>query len=308
MSLFWEIAVAATKEVDKEPNFFVLLLDKLFWVVVAILILLISLVIAGYVKDIVVQRAIRNAKYEIHEEVLILLGRSVFFAIALVGCIFAFRVIDIDFAQVVGFLAVGIGFAFKDLIANIIAGVVILTQKKIKIGDLIKIGNSIGQIQEIDVRTTNVKSLDGTLLVVPNADILTNVVQNYTANTFRRFCVEVGVHFTTDLSEAIKIALQVSKQNPKIVQEPATQVIATKFDDSAIILEVRFWLENQENWFQVQSEMIQAIKIAYNQAGIIIPFPIRTISVTGDDNKIFNTSKKVVKINNIPLNTIPQTV
>ena len=294
MSLFWEVALAASENTEKtqQSHFVVAFFQEFLLWVVAIFAFLLFLVLASVIKNIVVQRAIANAKYEIHEELLVLLGRAVYFTVVIVGAVVSFHIVGINFGAIIGFLAVGIGFAFKDLIANIIAGVVILTQKKIKIGDLIKINKKIGKIIEIDVRTTHLKTLDGVLLIVPNAQLLTNAIENFTANTFRRICLQVGIHYSTPLADAIKLTLEVVKQNPKIVQEPATQVLATEFSDHAIILDVRFWVESRmTNWFQVQSELIQAIKIAYDKAGITIPFPIRTIAVDEFDRNLFKALK-----------------
>lgn len=312
MSLFWEVALAAAKETEtKESSFFIDFFQEFLLWIVAIMAFFLFIMLANIIKGIVVQRAIASAKYEIHEELLVLLGRAVYFSVVIIGAVVSFHIVGINFGAILGFLAVGIGFAFKDLIANIIAGVVILTQKKVKIGDLIKINGEIGKIQEIDVRTTHLVTLDGVLLIVPNAELLTNSIQNFTANTFRRICLQVGIHYSTPLADAIKLTLQVAKQNPKIVQEPATQVLATEFADSAIILDIRFWIESHgTNWPQVQSELIQAIKIAYDKAGITIPFPIRTISVDEFDGNLFKALKlpenRSSAVKPIQFNTISQ--
>lgn len=312
MYLFWEEALAATKETESEPGFFLLFTEKFLLAVFAIFVFFCALVLASFVKNIVVQKAISSAKYELNEELLVLLGRTVYFFIVTLGTVIAFRIVGIDFSTVLGFLAVGIGFAFKDLIANMIAGVVILTQKKIKIGDVIKINKEIGKIIEIDVRTTLLKSLDGVLLIVPNADLLTNTIENFTANTFRRICLQVGVDYATPLAEAIQLTLQITKTNPNILQEPAPQVIATEFGDSAIMLDIRFWVESQtQNWPIVQSELIQKIKIAYENANIKIPFPIRTVTL---ENKAQTPKKQETPSNPlprtqpIPPQPVPQTV
>ncbi len=295
--MLYEIAFAA--EENGDSSWEIIEFFKIFglWGV-AFVVFLCSFLVAGLVSKLVANRIASKAKYDIHEEVLILLERSVYFTIVILGAVIAFRIVGIDLSSIIGFLGLGIGFAFKDLLANFIAGVVILTQKKFKIGDLIKVGGRIGTITEIDVRTTDVKSLDGTLLVIPNSDMLTNVVQNFTANAFRRISLKVGVEYATPLDKAIDVATKAVYKVEKVVKEPATQVMAMEFSDSSIDLEVRFWVDSQMNWVQIQSEVIQNIRRDFDNAEIKIPFPIRTLEVKQAKTEE-EKAKKVDQVNNV---------
>jgi small-conductance mechanosensitive channel len=186
----------------------------------------------------------------------------------------------------VAFLGVGIGFALKDLLSNFIAGIMNLTQKKFKIGDTIKIGDILGKIIEIETRTTQIKSFDGTLLVIPNAQMITAIIENFSAHEMRRVSFEVGVHYSTPLHESIELAIASVKKHRKVMPEPATNVIATEFGDSAIILKVLFWVESTASWLQIKSEVIQQLKLDFDAAGVEIPFPIRTLTLDANDNNL----------------------
>ena len=266
-------------------DFFTTFLEAIPWWIGAGIIFWLSFYVATMVKKMVVYKVTANNE-DLHQEVVILIERAVYFGIVLLGGVIALKLVKIDVSSLIGFLGFGIGFAFKDLLANFIAGVVILTQKKFKINDTVKINGNTGKIKEIDVRTTQVQSLDGTNLIIPNADMLTAVIQNFTSNSFRRISFQVGVHYETPLAEAIELTKKSVKKHKQVTIDPAPQVLAVEFADSAITLEVRFWVESTANWPLVQSELIQALKKEYDIAGISIPFPIRTLTLDEYDRNL----------------------
>ncbi len=249
----------------------------------AIVVVILSFIFAGFIKKIVLFR-LRNR--DLGQEIMILVGRTTYAVIITLGVIIAFNIMGLDLSSLIAFLGVGIGFALKDLLSNFIAGVMILTQKKFQIGDIVKIDDNLGKIIEIDARTTQIQAFDGTNLIIPNAKMITAVVQNFTANSFRRISFNVGVHYDTPLAMSIQTALESVKKNPLVVPEPAVQVLATEFGDSAINLQVRFWIESTTNWFLVRSQIIQQLKIDFDEKGIQIPFPIRTITLDDNDKNL----------------------
>ncbi len=245
-----------------------------------------SFLIAALIRNIVMRRIRKSKHIQLHEELTLLIERSVYFGVMMVMLVISFQVVGIDLTWILGAMSFGIGFAFKDLLSNFIGGIVILTQQKLKIGDLIKVGSKMGRISEIDARTTQITSLDGTELIIPNSDMVTDVVQNFTANTFRRISLEVGVHYSTPLDKAVNTTLSAVKKNESVVGEPQPEVICKAFDSSAIKLEVRFWIDSTDSWWKIRSLIIQQIKIDFDQAGITIPFPIRTLSLDPYDKNM----------------------
>jgi len=228
----------------------------------------------------------KRNQYTAHKEVVLLIERATYFTIIILGGVIAFASVGVDLTWVLGPVGVGLGFAFKDLFGNIIAGMVILTQQKFKIEDVIKVNGQLGRITSIEMRTTEVRAFDGTNLIIPNADMLTNTVQNYTANTFRRLSLEVGVHYSTPLPYAIDTALAAVKSHGLVVADPKPEVLTTAFGESSVTLEVRFWIESTARWWSVHSEVVQAIKAGFDEAGITIPFPIRTLSLDPYDKNL----------------------
>lgn len=287
---------ASQEAVTNETSFLMSALYDLGMWGIALFVFLITFPIATFLKKIISNRIVVRSNYELNAELVILLERSIYFMVVLVGAAMAFHVVDINFTQVLGYLGFGIGFAFKDILANIIAGVVILTQKTFKIGDIIKVEDRVGKIVQIDVRITQVQGLDGTNFIVPNSDMMTNVVRNYTSNSLRRISFQVGVHYSTPLEKAIQTSLDSLAKNESIMAHPKSQVLAVEFGDSAILLEIRFWIESDLNWYLIRSDVIQQLKKDFDAAGITIPFPIRTLALDGYDKnllKAFNVDKRV---------------
>jgi len=245
-----------------------------------------SFVVAAAVKKIVSFRIAQKAQHELSREVIILIERAVWFTIVMLGTILAFGIVGINIATLVGFLGLGIGFAFKDLLSNFIAGVVVLTQKKFHIGDTVNIGGTVGKIVEIETRTTQIQDFDGIIHIIPNANLLVSVIQNYSTNSFRRICFQVGVHYDTPLAEAIELAMKSVTSNHHVVPEPKTAILVTLFGDSAITLDVRFWVEAMAPWPKIQSEVMQKLKKDFDKAGISIPFPMRTLTLDPYDRNI----------------------
>lgn len=249
----------------------------------AIIVVIASFLLAKFVTGIVM---FRLSKKDLNREVLILISRMVTYGIVFFGILAATEIVGLSLGSLIAFLGVGIGFALKDLLSNFIAGIMILTQKKFKIGDSIKLDNILGKIVEIETRTTQIKSFDGTLLIIPNSQMITAVIENFSANEMRRVSFEVGVHYDTPLQESIQLAIASVKKHQKVMPEPATNVIATEFGDSAIVLKVLFWVETETSWIQVKSEVIQQLKLDFDAAGIEIPFPIRTLTLDSNDGNL----------------------
>ncbi len=256
-----------------------------FWIA-AVAVVIIFYIIATAIQKIVVYRITQKMQHEINKEGVILMGRMIKFGIVLVGVIIAFAIVGINIANIIGFLSLGVGFALKDLLSNFIAGVVILTQKKFHIGDTVKVGEIVGKVLEIETRTTEIQAFDGTVHIIPNADMLTSVIQNFTAKEFRRIEFSVGVHYDTPLKEAVELTIKSVVKHQDIIPEPKTAVLVSEFGDSAITLTIRFWIEATKNWPIILSEVMQQLKKDYDVAGINIPFPMTTLTLDSYDRNI----------------------
>ena len=290
-------AASATAQTTAEEStgLFSNILGMIPLIISALIVLAVSVILAKFVTKIVL---FRLSKRDLNREILILIGRMITYGIVFLGIISATEIVGFNLGALIAFLGVGIGFALKDILSNFIAGIMILTQKKFKIGDTVKIGDIIGKITEIETRTTQIKSFDGTLLIIPNAQMITAVIESFSANEFRRIKFDVGVHYATPLQESIQLAIASAQKHKKVMPEPKTNVVATEFGDSAINLEVQFWVESDAPWVQIRSEVIQRLKLDFDAAEIEIPYPITTLAMDDNDNNLMQAMhlpKKVQK-------------
>jgi small conductance mechanosensitive channel len=231
-----------------------------------------------------VVKAMQETKGEsLAPDVVALANRFILYGALFVGFAVVIQfVFDLDFVQVLGFFGLGISFAFKDLLANLIAGAVIIIQNRFRVGDFIQIGKDgiKGKIMEIQTRATILKAIDSTEIVIPNAQLITRPVYSFTAHHRRRIDFTIGISFDADLDKAKEVAMKVMNEHAHVLQKPQAQVLVSKVGESAVELSMRFWIDPQNkeySWIETKSELTGKVKQAFDREGVEIPFPIRTL-------------------------------
>lgn len=175
---------------------------------------------------------------------------------------------------VIGFGSVAIGFAFKDIFENFIAGILIMLRKKMRIGDQIECQDVGGRIEQITLRETYLRRLDNQLTIVPNAYLFTNPVRIVTDADLRRHEIIVGVSYASDLDEAADIINGAVRALEVVSRSKPVEVYAREFNDSSIDFTVRWWSGSKQlDMHKSRDQVVRAIKRALDQAGIEIPFP-----------------------------------
>ena len=173
-----------------------------------------------------------------------------------------------------GIGAVAIGFAFKDIFENFLAGVLIMLRDKMEIGDVIEVGGIIGKVERITLRETHIRQLSGELTILPNSAIFTSAVKIYTDEKVRRNEIVIGVSYDADLVEAEAVIRKAVEGLAGVAGEPGVDVYAQEFNSSSIDFLVRWWTDTGENDFLgLKSEVMFAIKRALDEADIEIPYP-----------------------------------
>lgn len=251
----------------------------------AMIILIISFVIARMVKNSVENKLTEEGFEEEHKEVTILAGRTANATVIIIGITIALKVAGIDLTAIIAAGAFGVGFALQDIIMNFIAGVMILSSRHYAIGDIIKVDGIIGKIVEIQTRATIVKNFDGTKVVIPNSHLFKNPVTSFTSNPFRRISVITGVEYGTDLKAAMGACLKAAKESRNALIEPKPSVIIVEFSDSSINLKTNVWVESAKGILKTRTDLIFRIKQELDAVGINIPFPIRTIVYDTDSKR-----------------------
>jgi len=213
-----------------------------------------------------------------------LISTMVHLTIVLVGFFTALSVLHLDKTVTsllagVGILGLALGFAFQDIASNFIAGVLMAMQRPIRVGELVQTGGQMGVVQRIDLRTTELRNLQGIQVIIPNKDIFQNKIINYTRSGIRRVDLELGISFAEDLQRVAQVTINAVKDVPDVLLEKGVDLFYQGVQESRIGFEVRFWITSHSNrhFHTVRSNAIMAIKSAYNREGITIPFPIRTL-------------------------------
>ncbi len=197
----------------------------------------------------------------------------------LLACVLAFPGLRLgDLIAALGLSSVAVGFAFQDIFKNFLSGILILIQQPFRINDQIIVGDYEGIVERIDIRTTKIRTYNGERVLVPNSEVFTSAVQVRTAYENRRTDLAVGVDYNTSLPKAKKILHHVISEVEGVLNYPEPEIDLVAFGDSSIDLIVRYWTTpRQPTVRQVQTRAIIAIKQAFDEADISIPYPIRTV-------------------------------
>jgi small-conductance mechanosensitive channel len=209
-------------------------------------------------------------------------------AVSLAATIAGFGVVLAAFATLGGALALAVGFAAKDLIANFVAGIFILQDEPFEVGDWIEWGGNEGVVREIQLRVTKLDTFDNEGLTVPNSDLADAAVVNNDANDTRRVAVGFGIGYDDDIEHAREVILEEGGALDGVLEDPVPTAPVTELGDSAVVLQGRLWIDPAETGYGgTRAAFVEAVKERFDAEGIDMPYPNRTVSggveVTGVD-------------------------
>jgi MscS family membrane protein len=189
-----------------------------------------------------------------------------------------------------GVMGVAIGFAAKDTLSNLIAGVLLIIDRPFDVGDRIEVwrapeGSATwGDVIDIGLRATKIRTTDHIVIIIPNNQIMTRDIINYTAHSEAiRVRINIGVGYDVDIDKAKRLILAVADAAPWISKTPAPKVVVRNFGESAVDLQVRVWIANARNRMDTISYMTDNVKTVFDREGIEIPFPKREITILPHD-------------------------
>lgn len=233
-----------------------------------------------------VRRVIRHfaERRRKHMNVGLVLGRLAEGGMMLVGVLVALVIAVPSFQpaqliQLLGISGVAIGFAFRDILQNFLAGLLILLTEPFRINDQIVVGAFEGTVEEIESRATTIRTYDGRRVVIPNTNLFTQSVTVNTAFPSRRLQYDVGIGYGDDIAVARTVILRAIGSVHGIMATPAPEVLVVGLADYSVTLRVRWWIDppRRADTMESMSDALHAIKDALTEAGIDMPFPTRQI-------------------------------
>ena len=270
---------------------FELIIDKLSVWVQEFILLLPNIALAAVIMvfGIMISKFIRKYirkifKKVFHNEALINLFTSLVYVFLLGVTLFvALSVLQLDKAVTsilagAGIIGLALAFAFQDIAANVMSGIVISIRRPLHIGDVVKIKDHMGVIVEINLRDSVIKTFQGQMVIIPNKDLLQNPIENYSLMGKRRMDLTVGVSYGEDLERVRDITLKAVADIEGTTDDEIT-FFYQEFGDSSINFDIRIWVNTAEQveFLQVKSDAVMRIKKAFDLNNITIPFPIRTL-------------------------------
>lgn len=183
---------------------------------------------------------------------------------------------------IIGALGVGIGFGLQNVVNNLVSGLILAFERPVRVGDTIEVNTRQGIVKEIGIRSTKIITAEGSEVIIPNGDLLSQHIINWTQNSaYRRVEIILGVGYQSSLREVEKIILGILNEHAQVQTRPAPLVLTHSFADSSVQIRTLFWT-NHENWVATKSDILQVIHQRFQENNIQIPFPQQDVHIISD--------------------------
>ncbi len=248
----------------------------------------------------ITQPALRMALHRAHfvDGLIRLLVDGLFRGVVIIlGGVMAASQLGIDVSALLaglGVVGIALGFAAQETVANMIAGFLIFWDRPFVIGDYITTQNYDGDVREITLRTTRIRTLNNTYVVVPNKQIIGDTVVNHSMYGETRVVVPIGIAYKESIAAARKVILDVLGGIPDVLPTPAPDVVARSLGDSSVNLEARVWIARADMEKPVTARVVEACKNALDEAAIEIPFPHLQLFIDQVDDRVWNRAAQLI--------------
>lgn len=265
------------------------ILEKIFYAALIILLAMpvkdFTLLLLRYLE----QNFIKKTESKIDDIVFDLLNKFsgvIIFAVAILLALDVLGINVVPFVAGAGVAGIAIGFAAKDTLSNLIAGVLLIMDRPFEVGDRIEVWSapknsaSWGDVIDIGLRATKIKTTDNIVIIIPNNEIMTRDIINYTTiSTDIRVRIPIGVSYDTDINKAKSVIVDVAKTAEWVQKDPPPKVVVRQFGESSVDLELRVWIRDARKRMDTISYMTDKVKEVFDKEGIEIPYPKRDITI-----------------------------
>ena len=261
-------------------SFLTFILGMILFVVASMLAKRMDRLVARLLKDVDMEEGLKES-----------LGRFARYTVLIVGMLVTLQTIGIDLsslAAIGAMLTVGIGFGLQNITQNFISGLIILIERPIKKGDVVKVGDVTGRVAVIGARSTLIHTRDDVAIIVPNSQFIAEQVINESFSGDRiRLHLKVGVAYGSDVELVRKVLVEISKTHQNVLDFPAPSVLFKDFGDSSLDFELLIWVKNLWVDEVIRSELRYLIDKRFREENIQIPFPQRDLHLKSNQTKSF---------------------
>ncbi len=224
------------------------------------------------------------------------LGRFATYTFFAVGIFIGLQSLGVNLSSLVVFgsaIGVGVGLGLQNVVSNFVAGLILLIEQPIRIGDRVETKDTFGDVIKIAARATWIRTNDNVVMIVPNSDFTTNAITNWTANDPQvRLSIPVGVGYSSDPERVRDILLAAAHEHPDVLDTPKPDVIFTDYGDNSINFILRVWTEHRSHTpLILKSDLYFVLFKRLGEAGIELPFPQRDLHLRSSDVALFPTAK-----------------
>lgn len=193
---------------------------------------------------------------------------------------------------VLGAAGLAVGLALKDSLSNIAAGVMLIVLRPFRAGDAVEAAGQNGVVERVGIFQTVLRAYQNHDVILPNSEITTAPIINFTARGQRRIDLSVGVGYDDDIRKAREALLRIATDHEKVLEDPAAEVFVMGLGESSVDLQLRAWV-NTPDWFGTKSDLTEAVHREFGKAGLTIPFPQRDLHIYhhGSDGQVLDLPK-----------------
>ena len=237
--------------------------------------------ISKFIKKRILTKILNKFNIEIGLQYTLI--RLTHYTLVFIGLMIGLQFIGINLsglAVIVGFLSVGIGFGLQNVTSNFVAGLILLFERPIKVGDRVTVDGTEGDVEHINIRSTTIRTLSNTSIIVPNEKFVSSSVLNWSHGDLKtKIIIPVGVSYSSDLETVMKALYEVADESKDVLKDPKTEVHLREFGDSSCNMQLRVWIDDPKKLYNIQSDLNCAIVEKFAKHNIEIPFPQRDLHV-----------------------------
>jgi len=252
----------------------------------------VALVVATGALGILAARALSNVvrrqvERRVDQTTGMITQKIVFYGLLFLALLVVLRELDVSLGALLaagGLIGVALGFASQTAVSNIISGIFLIFERPFEVADIIRVDNTAGVVQSIDLLSTKIRTFDNLYWRIPNEKLLKNDITTITTYDIRRLDVVTSITYDDDIGRAREVLRECAEEYHLILGDPEPITLVTAMGESGIELTLRCWF-HKPNYLEVMSELTHRVKVGLEEAGCTIPFPHRTVYVRGEASR-----------------------